>query len=127
MDHYKAYEILCDDHKHVDYNFRMSSLSSSSNYSYREGYYWGGYGYHHDYKDYIKTKAGGSSSNFEGLASKIESTVRFLTTRVFFSITLCGGFVVLDLGRDASWKRNNYGKSFEEVMESIQKEKTKSR
>ncbi|KAJ8771273.1 hypothetical protein K2173_026450 [Erythroxylum novogranatense] len=92
---------------------------------YHGGYSWGGYEYHHDYRDYGMTKAGGSSSNFEGLASKFKSTVRFLTTRAFllnvafylfflYYNTLCGGFAVLDMGRD---------KSFEEVMESIKKRK----
>ncbi|KAJ8759854.1 hypothetical protein K2173_009955 [Erythroxylum novogranatense] len=128
----EAYEVLCDDRKRADYNFRMSSSSSSSNYSYRGGYSRGGYGYHHDYRDYRTTKAGGSSSNFEGLAYKLESAVRFLTTRAFllnvaFVGTLCGGFVVLNMGRDALWKRHNSGKSFEEVMESIEKAKTQSR
>uniref|UniRef100_A0A2P2INH4 Chaperone protein dnaJ 72 n=1 Tax=Rhizophora mucronata TaxID=61149 RepID=A0A2P2INH4_RHIMU len=131
----EAYEILSDDRKRADYNFRMSSSSSSSFYNSngnrsRSSYYnhQGGYGYYYNYRG----KASGSGSNFDGLVSKFESALRYLTTRAFFlnvafAGALCGGLVILDVSREALWKRHNSGKSFDEAMESIEKAKARKR
>ncbi|KAB5551614.1 hypothetical protein DKX38_008925 [Salix brachista] len=83
----EAYEILRNDKKRADYNFR-SSYSSSNNhtgrnyYSNSSNYNRGGYGYYHNYgnNDYDSRSYRYSNS---GWSSKLESLMKFMTTRAF--------------------------------------------
>lgn len=130
----EAYEVLIDDRKRAEYNLRSYSNNrtkynnKSDNYGPRTN---SGYGY--GYNDYRSGPKSGYSSyqwsaNGDGLGSKFEIAVRFLTTRSFllnlaFIGVVLGGTVIIDSSRDALWKMHNPGKSFEDTMESIEKAK----
>ncbi|PON91045.1 Terminal organelle assembly protein [Trema orientale] len=120
-----AYEVLSDDRRRADYNFRsrFRTQNSGANYGNNYGY---GYGYQNYGSEY---RAGsGSATGSHGFVSGFENVLRFLTTRAFllnaaFAGALLGGMFVIDIGREALWKMHNSGKSFEETMESIEKTK----
>ncbi|XP_061965432.1 chaperone protein dnaJ 72 [Populus nigra] len=126
----EAYEILRNDKKRADYNFR-SSYSSSNNhtgrnyYSNKSYYNRGGYGYYHNYdnNDYDSRFYRYRNS---GWSSKLENLIKFMTTRAFLlnaalGCALLGGSVVVDMGKESLWNMHNSGKSFEDAMESIKK------
>lgn len=131
----EAYDVLSDDRKRADYNFRYSNQRTpggfaSGNSSTGYGY---GYGYQNrnpnsssSYYDSYYRKAANNGDEF---VSKFETSLRFLTTRAFllnaaFVGVLLGGTFVIDMGREALWKLRNPGKSFEEAMETIEKAKS---
>ncbi|KAG6769006.1 hypothetical protein POTOM_024621 [Populus tomentosa] len=114
----EAYEILRNDKKRADYNFR-SSYSSSNNhtgrnfYSNKSYYNRGGYGYYHNYdnNDYDSRFYRYRNS---GWSSKLENLIKFMTTRAFllnaaFGCALLGGSVVMDMGKEAVWNMHNSG------------------
>ncbi|KAJ6992088.1 chaperone protein dnaJ 72 [Populus alba x Populus x berolinensis] len=114
----EAYEILRNDKKRADYNFR-SSYSSSNNhtgrnfYSNKSYYNRGGYGYYHNYdnNDYDSRFYRYRNS---GWSSKLENLMKFMTTRAFllnaaFACALLGGSVVVDMGKEALWNMHNSG------------------
>ncbi|XP_062113849.1 chaperone protein dnaJ 72 [Humulus lupulus] len=120
----EAYQVLSDDRKRAEYNFRsryQNSGATGNHYGY--GY---GYGHHNYGSEYRPGSGSGMGSN--GFVSKFENVLRYLTTRAFllnaaFAGALLGGMFVIDMGKDALWKTRNSGKSFEETMESIEKAK----
>ncbi|XP_030453151.1 chaperone protein dnaJ 72 [Syzygium oleosum] len=128
----EAYEVLADDRKRADYNSRSRGGSyyggaggagASGGHGRGYGYGRGGYGRGNDY-----SRARASGEGVGGLGAKFEAALRFMTTRAFllnvaFAGTLLGAAVVIDRGREALWKMQNPGKSFEEAMESIEKAK----
>ncbi|KAK4272385.1 hypothetical protein QN277_020951 [Acacia crassicarpa] len=135
----EAYEILMDDRKRADYNIRSragagrsgfsAGGSSGYNYYYYYSYNYGGKGSTYNYNPRYKS---GSGFSVDGMASKFESALRFLTTRAFllnlgFAGAFLGGIVIIDSSREAIWKMQNSGKSFEEAMETIQKAKGERR
>ncbi|GAB4858025.1 hypothetical protein Ancab_015928 [Ancistrocladus abbreviatus] len=126
----EAYEVLIDDRKRAAYNLRQSASAATGNSysngpnSYSNYYYGGGDSY---YKPRYRPHSY-SGSNVEGWVSKLEIFLRFLTTRAFllnlaFAGILVGGSVAIDSSGEALWKMNNSGKSFEDAMESIEKNK----
>ncbi|XP_004309420.1 PREDICTED: chaperone protein dnaJ 72 [Fragaria vesca subsp. vesca] len=107
----EAYQVLIDDRKRADYNFRTSSASSTA------------YGYGYGYSNYNNRRYASASKT-----SSFENLVRYLTTRAFLlnvsvAGALFGGVAVVNMGWDALWKIRNSGKSFEEAMESVEKAK----
>lgn len=120
----EAYDVLIDDRKRADYNLRsgFGSRGSGSGFSggYRYGYYSG--------SSYRPRYQSGSAANGDGWVSSFDIFFQYLRTRAFllnlaFASALLGGAFVINMGRDALWKMNNSGKSFEEAIESIQKAK----
>lgn len=128
----EAYEVLTDDRKRADYNLRSrggnyyggaGGAGASAGYGRGYGYRRGDYGRGNDY-----SYARASGEGVGGLSAKFEAALRYMTTRAFllnvaFAGTLLGAAVVIDRGREALWKMQNSGKSFEEAMESIEKAK----
>ncbi|XP_040371838.1 chaperone protein dnaJ 72 isoform X1 [Rosa chinensis] len=116
----EAYQVLIDDRKRADYNFRTSSASYSRTSSSSSGY---GYGYSRNNRNYASASR----------PSSFDSLLRYVTTRAFLlnvSVAgwilcraLLGGVGVVNMGWDALWKIRNSGKSFEEAMESVEKAK----
>ncbi|XP_027912734.1 chaperone protein dnaJ 72-like [Vigna unguiculata] len=117
----EAYEVLMDDRKRADYNFRRSSgdPGRSNHYSqYSYGYSRSGSRYEY------KPGSGGGG----GLASNFEMALRILTGRssilyLGFAAAILCGIVVIDSSRESLWRMQNSGKSFEEAMKSIEKAK----
>ncbi|XP_054803266.1 chaperone protein dnaJ 72 [Prosopis cineraria] len=135
----EAYEVLMDDRKRADYNIRSRagasrsgfSAGGSSGYNYYSyySYNYGRNGSTHNYKPRYKSGYGFSA---DGMTSKFESAFRFLSTRAFllnlgFAGAFLGAIVIIDSSREAIWKMQNSGKSFEEAMETIQKAKGERR
>ncbi|KAG4912172.1 hypothetical protein AAZX31_19G061000 [Glycine max] len=118
----EAYEVLMDDRKRADYNFRRSSGAGTGNNYYSQYSY--GYGRSgNSYYEY-KPRSGGGG----GFASKFELAFRILTARssllnLGFAAAILGGIVVIDSGGESLWRMQNSGKSFEEALKSIEKAK----
>ncbi|GAB2230182.1 hypothetical protein Droror1_Dr00014440 [Drosera rotundifolia] len=125
----EAYEVLSDDRKRAAYNISRRSGSgiyggdrrgsNAGSYYYRRGSYGGG-----------GAGAGAGAGEGLGWAMRFEVLVRFLTTRAFllnvaFAGVLLGGSMMIDASRERLWKVNNSGKSFEEAMESLEKNKAR--
>ncbi|KAF7112266.1 hypothetical protein RHSIM_RhsimUnG0246900 [Rhododendron simsii] len=92
----EAYDVLSDDRKRADYNLR--SYNNNNNYYYNYNNNNGrrsnpSYGYGYDYRSGPK------------------------------SSVVLGGIVIIESSRDALWKLQNPGKSFEDAVESIEKAK----
>ncbi|XP_071698861.1 chaperone protein dnaJ 72-like [Rutidosis leptorrhynchoides] len=126
----EAYEVLVDDRKRADYN---SSYNRSSSYSGGSGYGNYGYGYTYDnrrknsssYENYYNYNNYG---NKKATVSKLQIIVGYLNSRAFllnvaFAGAILSGLAAVEIGRDAIWRSQNPGKSFEEAMESIHKTK----
>ncbi|KAK9905304.1 hypothetical protein M0R45_000308 [Rubus argutus] len=121
----EAYQVLIDDRKRADYNFRTSASSSSHSHSHNPS----GYGY--GYSSYNRRGGGGpnyASGSAASGASRFDNVLRYLTTRAFLlnvsvAGALLGGVFVVNMGRDALWKMRNSGKSYEEAMEAVEKTK----
>ncbi|XP_021811759.1 chaperone protein dnaJ 72 isoform X2 [Prunus avium] len=102
----EAYQVLIDDRKRADYNFRSSR---SHNYNANTSNYGHGYGY-------SATNYGGkyrrASSGGSGASSAFENVLRYVTTRAFLlnlsvAGAFLGGMVVVNRGWDALWKMHN--------------------
>ncbi|CAB4286168.1 unnamed protein product [Prunus armeniaca] len=124
----EAYQVLIDDRKRADYNFRSSR---SHNYNANTSNYGPGYGYGYGYS---ATNYGGkyrrASSGSSGASSAFENVLRYVTTRAFLlnlsvAGAFLGGMVVVNRGWDALWKMHNAEKSFEETMRSLERSKAR--
>ncbi|RWR75884.1 chaperone protein dnaJ 72 [Cinnamomum micranthum f. kanehirae] len=103
----EAYEVLIDDQKRAYYNKRCGSSYGGSGFSSS------GYGYRrNDYRQRSRPRAGYGNSRWN--VSDLD---------IVFSILL-GGAVAIERSGDALWRMHNSGKSFEEAMESLEKNKT---
>lgn len=71
----EAYQVLIDDRKRADYNFRSSR---SHNYNANTSNYGHGYGY-----GYSATNYGGKYRRASGASSAFENVLRYVTTRAF--------------------------------------------
>ncbi|XP_057540938.1 chaperone protein dnaJ 72 [Amaranthus tricolor] len=117
----EAYEVLVDDRKRAAYNLSRYNKNSSYSYhnNYDPNYYYRGGSYH---------RPPPFSSQPHRFMLNLDAFFRYMTTRAFllnvaFAGLLLGGTVAIDMGGEALWKMQNPGKSFEEVMESIEKKK----
>lgn len=107
----EAYQVLTDDRKRADYNFRTSS--SSSTHSHNQS----GYGY--GYSSYNRRGGGGGGPNYASGsaasgASRFDNVLRYLTTRAFLlNVSVAGallsGVFVANMGWNAVWKMRNSG------------------
>ncbi|XP_031101577.1 chaperone protein dnaJ 72 [Ipomoea triloba] len=123
-----AYDTLMDDRKRADYNIRSSTSSPYGN-NYSRSYY------QYQSSSYGNSRGNGSNYGYtysrhasDGMVTKMEMLLRFMTTRTFLLNVALAGFllgasVAIDAGGEALWKVQNSGKSFEEAMESIEKAK----
>lgn len=134
----EAYEILIDDRKRAAYNLSCRRYNNGGNfysaasgsYSYNNGnanYYYKGGGCY--YKNSNQTTASSISNRW---ASNLDAALRYMTTREFlrnlvFASLLLVGTVAIDMSGDALWKMHNTGKSFEEAVESVQKNKARDK
>ncbi|KAL7093034.1 hypothetical protein ACP275_11G018100 [Erythranthe tilingii] len=127
----EAYETLIDDRKRGDYNLSRNS-PRSKRHDYRHGGGGGGgSGRAHTYSNpygYGYTGSAGRRRSGDGILTKIEIGLRYLTTRSFllnatFIGILLGGMYTVDASGKALWKMQNPGKSFEDAMESVEKAK----
>ncbi|KAK7316053.1 hypothetical protein VNO77_34715 [Canavalia gladiata] len=127
----EAYEVLIDDRKRADYNFRWRSGTAAGarnagtggghNYYSQYGYGYGMSGGNYEYKP----RSGFNAGSF---ASKYELAFRILTARssllnLGFAAAILGGIIVINTTGESLWKMQNSGKSFEEAMKSIEKAK----
>ncbi|CAM8962253.1 unnamed protein product [Rhodiola kirilowii] len=124
----EAYEVLMDDRKRVEYDFRYGSaprsrdgFSSASASSYHQNPY--GYGYGAGQYSYKKRYryASGAGGGF-----RFEALLQFLSTRAFlinaaFASGLMGATYIFNMGRDRLWQMHNSGKSFDDAIKSIKK------
>lgn len=105
----EAYQVLIDDRKRADYNFRTSASSSSHSHSHNPRGY--GYGYSsYNRRGGLNYASGSAASG----ASRFDNVLRYLTTRAFLlnvsvAGALLGGVFVVNMGRDALWKMRNSG------------------
>lgn len=125
----EAYEVLIDDTKRGDYNFK-SRYQSNNNYSSNfysgrsnSSSYYGGGSY---YSPPPPPPPRYSTSSY--WSTRADMVLRYMTTRAFllnvaFAGILLGGSVFIDESMDKLWKMRNSGKSFEEAMESVEKKK----
>ncbi|KAL1340789.1 hypothetical protein HN51_027258 [Arachis hypogaea] len=124
----EAYEVLMDDRKRADYNFRSRSTAAGGSSSYYSQY---SYGYGRgssSYQQRSRHQYGGGGGGGGGIASKFELAIRILTARssllnLGFAAAILGGIVIIDKSGESLWERQNSGKSFEEAMKSIDKAK----
>ncbi|KAK2451329.1 chaperone protein dnaJ [Trifolium repens] len=129
----EAYEVLMDDRKRADYNYRWrsgagrqgSSASAGGNYYYSQySYGHGRSGSSYEYK--TRSNGGGGGGGF---ASKFEVFIRILTAKssllnLGFAAAILGAMIVVDTSGESLWKMQNSGKSFEEAMNTIGKTKS---
>lgn len=125
----EAYEVLMDDRKRADYNIRSynnhnNRSTSSSGYQQRSNTGSSSYGYGYQ----SGANYGYGYARNESNVSRFEVYLRYMSTRSFlinlaFSGVLLGGSYFISSSGDALWKMHNPGKSFDEVMESIEKAK----
>ncbi|KAI5443558.1 chaperone protein dnaJ 72 [Lathyrus oleraceus] len=131
----EAYEILMDDRKRAEYNYRWRSGAGgrsgytaggsgggNSNYYSQYSYGYGRSGNSYEYKSRSGFNGGG------GFASKFELAIRILTARSYllnlgFAAAILGVMIVVDTSGESLWKMQNSGKSFEEAMNTIDKAK----
>ncbi|KAE9619847.1 putative DnaJ domain-containing protein [Lupinus albus] len=131
----EAYEVLMDDRKRADYNFRFRSGAGATGYGGAGGGgYYSSYGY-----GYGRSGGGYESSRYKssttsgfngggGFASRFEIAMRILTARssllsLGFAAAILGSIVVINTSGESLWNMQNSGKSFEEAMKSIEKAK----
>ncbi|KAJ0961211.1 hypothetical protein J5N97_000805 [Dioscorea zingiberensis] len=113
----EAYQVLIDDKKRADYDFRLRSAGSAR---------WSG------------RRAPHSSSSSYGYyrpprapASEFDAKIAFrwlMRRQTLIQLAaagaLLGAYIVMENSLEKVWKRNNAGKSFEEIMETINKGKS---
>lgn len=132
----EAYDILIDDRKRAAYNLSRRGYNNGGNfYSAASGSHGynnanGNANYYHDgggsyYKNSNHTTSSSISNRW---ASNLDAALRYMTTREFlrnfvFASLLLAGTVAIDMSRDTLWKMHNTGKSFEEAVDSVQKNK----
>ncbi|KAL8153481.1 hypothetical protein V2J09_011241 [Rumex salicifolius] len=122
-----AYDILNDDRKRAVYNigYRTGSAAAAAGRHSNNTYY----SYYQN--SYHKNRhRAPPQSNYDGWVSRLDVALRFLTTRAFllnvaFAGILLGGAVAIDRSGDTLWKMQNSGKSFEEAMKSVEKNKSR--
>ncbi|GER38000.1 chaperone protein dnaJ [Striga asiatica] len=129
----EAYETLIDDRKRAEYNLGRNAYGASRSQNYGHSSGSGGYSYSNPY-GYGYGHSGGSArrsgGGHGGVFTKLEMGLRYLTTRsfllnaTFFSVLL-GGMYIIDASGKALWEMHNYGKSFEEAIDSVEKAKTR--
>ncbi|KAI3782708.1 hypothetical protein L2E82_12762 [Cichorium intybus] len=119
----EAYEVLVDDHKRADYNLRgnRSNQGRPSGYGY-------GYGYGYTYDNRKKTSSNYDYYSKKASVSRFQIALGYINSRAFllnvaFAGAILSGLAIVEIGRDAIWKMQNPGKSFEDAMESIHKTK----
>ncbi|XP_044472882.1 chaperone protein dnaJ 72 [Mangifera indica] len=118
----EAYEVLGDDLKRSHYDFQYKNYNSN-----KYGRSYSNYGYGYGY-DNTRSASASAAPYGDGVVSKFEIAIRYMTTRAFllncaFAGALVGGIYVIDKCREEIWRMHNSGKSFEEAMESIEKAK----
>lgn len=118
----EAYEVLSDDRKRANYNFRSSPFSEPSATG-RSGYGYGSNQYYYYNNNYGNHHRGWNAKVYD--SSIFESALQFLTTRAFlrnlsFACALLGGMLAIDMSMEAIWKMNNSGKSFEEAIKKVE-------
>ncbi|XP_074287163.1 chaperone protein dnaJ 72 [Silene latifolia] len=124
----EAYEVLIDDRKRAAYNFtRYTTNYSSNSGNYHGTSYNNGYNarYYHRGGSFYRPPP--SSKRF---VLNVEAVLQYMMTRGFllnlaFAGVLLGGTVAVDMSRETLWKIRNPGKSFEEALESIEKNKAR--
>lgn len=128
----EAYETLVDDRKRAEYNIKSSAYGThpSKRYDYHYGGGGGAYTYSNPYGYGYGYSGSARRSGGDGIYTKFEMGLRFLTTKSFllnatFVGVLLGGMYIVDAGSKALWKTRNPGKSFEEAMESVEKAKAR--
>ncbi|KAI3446586.1 hypothetical protein Pfo_003251 [Paulownia fortunei] len=114
----EAYETLIDDRKRSDYNLKRNAYGAhqSKRYDYNYGRGGGGgaytysnsYGYGYGYSGSARRSGG------DGIFTKFEMGLRYLTTRSFllnatFFGVLLGGMFIVDASGKALWKMRNPG------------------
>ncbi|KAJ9548038.1 hypothetical protein OSB04_020581 [Centaurea solstitialis] len=112
----EAYEVLVDDHKRKDYNFRSNFSNQGAARSGGSGYGYG-YGYGHTYD-----RSKGSSSDYyyggskkkAASVSRVQIALGYINSRAFllhvaFAGAILSGLAVVEIGRDAMWKMQNSG------------------
>lgn len=117
----EAYEALIDNRKRADYNLR----SYNNNYYNNNNYNNNGrrsnpsYGYGYNYRSGPKSRY----SSYRGYYYDGFLTPRSILLNLAFTGVVLGGIVIIESSRDALWKLQNPGKSFEDAVESIEKAK----
>ncbi|KAL9247438.1 hypothetical protein vseg_020870 [Gypsophila vaccaria] len=123
----EAYQVLSDDRKRAAYNFASNAGNYHSNgYGYSSGY---NSGYYHRGGSFYRPPPHPPPPS-KRFVSNVEAVLRYMMTRGFllnltFAGVLLGGSVAIDMSRETLWKIYNPGKSFEEALESIEKNKTR--
>ncbi|XP_061351063.1 chaperone protein dnaJ 72 isoform X2 [Gastrolobium bilobum] len=108
----EAYEVLMDDRKRADFNFRWRSGAgggaASNNYYSQYNYGYGRSGSSYEYRSR-------SGFNGDGFASKFELALRILTARssllnLSFAAAILGGIIVINTSGESLWKMQNSGR-----------------
>lgn len=115
----EAYEVLIDDRKRAAYNSSRCNNGGNNYSNYGANYYHRGGSYRRPPPNY---------SGANRFMSNLDVVFRYMMTRSFllnlaFASMLLGGTMAIDLSGEALWKMQNPGKSFEEAMKSIEKNK----
>ncbi|KAI3834861.1 hypothetical protein MKW98_015974 [Papaver atlanticum] len=129
----EAYAVLSDDRKRAEYNFRSTSSSygttgGGSRRAGAGGFSSGTYGYASGRNTYYEPPKYTAKGTFNGIKWTFSGDVnpnliRNVGISVVFAGVLLGGSALFNIAREAIWRLNNSGKSFEETMESIEKNK----
>nr|XP_027187396.1 chaperone protein dnaJ 72 isoform X2 [Cicer arietinum] len=113
----EAYEVLMDDRKRADYNYRWRSGQQSGGGGNGKYYSQYGYGYGRSGRSYeYKTRSGfGGGGGGGGFASKFELAFRILTARssllnLGFAAAILGVMIVIDTSGESLWKMQNSGR-----------------
>ncbi|KAL2335156.1 hypothetical protein Fmac_016369 [Flemingia macrophylla] len=106
----EAYEVLMDDRKRANHNFRRSSAAGAGNNYYSQYSY--GYGRSGGSYEYKPRSGGGGGGG--GFASKFELALRILTARssllnLGFAAAILGAIVVIDSSGESLWRVQNSG------------------
>ncbi|KAK9682215.1 hypothetical protein RND81_10G058500 [Saponaria officinalis] len=128
----EAYEVLIDDRKRAAYNFtRYSNNFTGDAGNYHSNRYNSGHnaGYYHRGGSFYRPPPPPSFSS-KRFVSNVEAVLRYMMTRGFllnltFAGVLLGGSVAIDMSRETLWKMYNPGKSFEDALDSIEKNKVR--
>ncbi|KAI3984200.1 hypothetical protein MKX01_011154 [Papaver californicum] len=126
----EAYAVLSDDRKRADYNFRSmsSSYGTGGTRGGGGGFSGGTYGYASGRNTYYEPPKYTPKGTFNGVKWTFTggvnpNVIRNVGVSLVFAGVLLTGSALLNIAREAIWRFNNSGKSFEETMESIEKNK----